>query len=245
MVDQRTASGGEERKREMDRRFKRYTRHARGVVTRAHDEARTLNHSYLGTEHLLLAITRDDGCNAAHVLEDLGAELSEVAESVEFLIHPGDEPFSGDPPHTPRLHAAVDLAEEEARSHGRTSIGTEDLLLGLLRQGENVATKVLAPFGVTAGLVRDRVGNDGFADREREAAATCHRGNVLTCRIDDRELGVIDLLVEAGIHTTHSDAAAWLIRAGIEANQPLVEGANSMLTEMERLRDEARGSGST
>ncbi|MDP9355219.1 MAG: hypothetical protein M3R02_08040 [Chloroflexota bacterium] len=228
----------------MDRRFKRYTRRARGVVTRAHDEARRLDHPYLGAEHLLLAITCDGGCNAARVLVDLGAELTEVAESVEFLVHPGDEPFSGDPPHTPRLRAAVDLAEEEARSHGRTSIGTEDLLLGLLRQGENVAAKVLAQFGVTTGLVRDRVGDAGFADREREAEETGRRGNVLNCRIDDHDLGVIDALVEAGIHTTPSDAASWLIRAGIEANRPLVGRVNSVLTEMCRLRDEARDSGS-
>lgn len=244
MGDQRTVSDDEQRRREIDKRFKRYTRRARGVVTRAHDEARRLDHPYLGAEHLLLAVTHDGGCNAAHILEDLGAALPEVAESVEFLVHPGDEPFSGDPPHTARLRAAVDLAEEEARSHSHASIGTEDLLLGLLRQGENVAAKVLVPFGVTTELVRDRVQNARFADRECEAEATGRKGNVLTCRIDDRDLGVIDSLVEVGIRTTRSDAASWLIRVGIEANRPLVERTNSMLVEMRRLRDEARGRGS-
>ncbi len=242
MADHRPASGGEGRGSEIDKHFKRYTRRARGVVTRAHDEARRLGHPYLGTEHLLLAVTRDGGCNAAHVLQDLGVELQELAESVEFLVHPGDQPFSGDPPHLPRLRAAVDLAEEEARARGRASIGTEDMLLGLLTQGENVAAKVLAPFGVTEGVVRDRVENAGFADREREAEATGRRGNVLTCRIDDRDLGVVDSLVEAGIRTTRSDAASWLLRAGIEANRPLVERVSSALTEIRRLRDEARGS---
>ncbi len=242
MDDQGPASDGEGRGIEIDKRFKRYTRRARGVVSRAHDEARRLGHPYLGTEHLLLAITRDGGCNAAHVLQDLGAELPELAESVEFLVHPGDQLFSGDPPHVPRLRAAVDLAEEEVRGRGRTSIGTEDLLLGLLRQGDNVAAKVLAAFGITTVLVRDRVKNAGFAEREREAEATGRRGNVLTCRIDDHDLGVVDSLVEAGIRTTRSDAASWLIRAGIEANRPLVERVGSALVEMRRLRDEARGS---
>lgn len=225
--------------------FKRYTHRARTLITEAHSEARRLNHPYLGTEHLLLAIVNDTECNAAQILANLGIDQNEIKESVTFFVHQGEEPFSGDPPHTPRLNAAIELSEEEARSRGLRAIGSEDLLFGLLSEAENVAARILLSFEATAPIVRNHIMRSGMQDRERDIEAAGSRPNILSCRIDDRDLSVIDALVEAGIRKTRSDAASWLIHAGIEANRSLVEKVDTMLVEIRRLRREADDTGCT
>lgn len=224
----------------LDRLVKRCTAQARRVVTRAREEARQLQHDYLGGEHLLLALMRDGRGNGARVLTALGIDLDEVDGTIAFMVPPGDAPRTGHLPPTPRLARAFALAEEEVRRRALPTIGTEDLLLGLVREGTNVGAKFLTKFDVTEEVVRDRVSRLG-PDREREPAAGV-KGNVLTCRVDDRDLAVIDALVEAGIRPTRSAAAAWLIHAGIEANHTLVDKVHSALAEIRRLRDEVQHS---
>ena len=214
------ASGEQQGEREqqdgVDRLVKRYTAQARRLVTRAREEARQLQHGYLGGEHLLLALVHDGRGNGARVLATLGVDFDEVDATIAFLVAPGDAPPAGQLRPTPRLSQAFDLAEEEARRRTLQTVGTEDLLLGLLREGTNVAAKLLAKFDVTEQAVRERVARLG-ADRERESGAGV-KGNVLTCRIDDHDLAAIDALVEAGIRPTRSAAAAWLIHAGLDCH---------------------------
>lgn len=226
---------------EVDRRFKRYTAQARQVLALARAEAQQRHHDYLGGEHLLLAIARDGRSNAAQMLTNLGIDLEEVTATVEFLVHPGTELATSNTPYTPRILGALDLAEDEARRNNHAAAGTDDLLLGLVREGTNVAAKVLSKFDVSLPRVRAQVERLASSDREREADAGRTKGNVLTCRIDDRDLAVLDALVEAGIRPTRSAAAAWLIHAGIEANRSLVDKVYAALTEIRRLRDEVQG----
>ncbi len=228
-----------------ERRFRRYTTQARQVMTHARTEAQQRNHDYLGGEHLLLALAHDLRSNAAQILGGLGVDLGEVIATINFLVHSGDHPAVVDPPYTSRLTSAIDFAEEEAQQSSHAAIGTDELLLGLVREGTNVAAKVLDKFGITLPAVREQVGRLASADREHDADTGRIKGNVLTCRIDNRDLAVIDALVEAGIRPTRSAAAAWLIHAGIETNHALIERVHAALTEIRRLRDEVQGTDPT
>ena len=117
-------------------RFDKFTERARKVLTLAQDEAQRFNHNYIGTEHLLLGLVREGDGVAARVLENLGVELNKVRTAVEFIIGRGDRPVVGEIGLTPRAKRVIELAVDEARRLGHNYIGTEHLLLGLVREGE-------------------------------------------------------------------------------------------------------------
>ncbi|HEX5506338.1 MAG TPA: Clp protease N-terminal domain-containing protein, partial [Thermomicrobiales bacterium] len=160
--------------------------------------------------------------------------------TIEFTVGAGRQSVVGALPRTPRLARALDLARQEARRLRRPVLGTEHLLVGLVEEGEGVAAVILKNFGLTADAVRERAAACA-ADSPREAGPAGPKSNVLTCRIDDADLETIDALVEAGLRSSRSDAAAWLIHAGIAANQALVERVYGTLAEIRRLRDELQG----
>ena len=136
--------------------FERFTDSARQVLVLAQEEARLLGHSFIGTEHLLLGLLHQDG-ETAHVLTDLGASLPAVRERVEETIGlTGGRP-SGSPPFTPRLKKVLELSLREALQLGHHNIGTEHILLGLVREGEGVACQVLVMLGIDLAEVRQRV----------------------------------------------------------------------------------------
>jgi hypothetical protein len=137
---------GRRRGRAEGRSFERFTEEARQVVVRAQDEARRLNHNYLGTEHLLLALLRDRQATAAQVLRDLGLALHDVRNEVKRIIGLGSEAPGGPIPLTPRAKKALELSR---RAAGDSPIWTEHLLLGLLDEGEGVAAHILKDRGVT------------------------------------------------------------------------------------------------
>lgn len=222
------------------RDFVRYSPRARHALALAEAEARRLNHTYLGQEHLLLALVRDGEGNAVDILAALGVDPAEVASTIEFTVGAGRQPVAGPLPRTPRLAQALDLARQEAHRLQRRVLGTEHLLLGLVEEDEGVAAVILKNFGLTADAVRERAATLD-ADSPREAAPAGPKSNVLTCRIDDADLETIDALVEAGLRSSRSDAAAWLIHAGIAANHALVERVYATLAEIRRLRDELQG----
>ena len=141
----------------MASRFEKFSERARRVLTIAQEEARSLNHSYIGTEHILLGLVREDECVAAKVLMNLGIGLSKVRSAVEFIIGRGEKPSSGETGLTPRAKKVIELAIDEARQMGHNYIGTEHLLLGLLREGEGVASSVLDSFGITLERARAEV----------------------------------------------------------------------------------------
>jgi ATP-dependent Clp protease ATP-binding subunit ClpA len=140
---------------------------------------------------------------------------------------------------TPRATKVMELAVDEARRRRQGYVGTEHLLLGLVREGEGIAAKVLKQFGVTPEVVRLQV-IEVLGTGGRAAEPVGPKANVITCRVDDRDLDAIDALVEAGIRSTRSDAASWLISAGIDAHRELFERVYATVAEIRNLRAEAQ-----
>ncbi len=138
--------------------FNRFTERARKVVILAKEEARRFNHDYIGTEHILLGLIREGEGVAASVLQKMGVSLENIRLEIEKLVQPGPATqIIGDIPFTPRAKKALELAAEEARSLGHNYIGTEHLLLGLIREGEGVASQVLLNLGLDLDKVRNEI----------------------------------------------------------------------------------------
>jgi ATP-dependent Clp protease ATP-binding subunit ClpA len=137
--------------------FERFTDRARRVVVLTQEEARLLNHNYIGTEHLLLALVRDDEGVAALALQQLGISHEAVRGQVEDIIGRGGSSPSDHMPFTPRSKKVLELSLREALQLGHDFIGTEHLLLGLVREGEGVAAQVLAKMGTNLAQVRSQV----------------------------------------------------------------------------------------
>jgi ATP-dependent Clp protease ATP-binding subunit ClpC len=135
-------------------RFDKFTERARRVLTLAQEEAQRFNHNYIGTEHLLLGLVREGDGVAAKVLANLGVELTKVRSAVEFIIGRGDRAVLGEIGLTPRAKKVIELAVDEARRLNHHYIGTEHVLLGLVREGEGIAASVLESLGVNLERVR-------------------------------------------------------------------------------------------
>jgi ATP-dependent Clp protease ATP-binding subunit ClpC len=137
--------------------FERFTERARQVVVLAQDEARALGHNHIGTEHLLLGLIREEQGLAVRVLSDLGVTLNEMRVEVERITGRGEAVETGQIPFTPRAKKVLELSLRESLSLGHNYIGTEHLLLGLVRDREGVAAQILAARGLDADRVRDAV----------------------------------------------------------------------------------------
>jgi Clp amino terminal domain, pathogenicity island component/UvrB/uvrC motif len=138
--------------------FERFTDRARRVVVLAQEEARLLHHAYIGTEHILLGLIREEGGVAAKALASLGIELQAVRDRVAEVCSEGeDEQPSGHIPFTPRAKRVLELSLREALQLGHNYIGTEHILLGLIREGEGVAARVLVELGASLNVTRQRV----------------------------------------------------------------------------------------
>jgi len=223
-------------------RFERFTERARRVLALAQEEARGFNHNYIGTEHLLLGIARDRDMVSAQILGNLGVSLATLRGEVEAVVGRGDKPSEGEVGYTPRANKVLELARDEATRLGHTYIGTEHLLLGMVLEGEGIAAGLLR----TLGVDYDRVYHE-MTERSLIAHGPAERGrakdNVVTFRVDDQDLAAIDALVEAGLRTTRSDATAWLVRMGIDANAELFEKVFATASEIRRLRQEVLTAG--
>src|SRR3982750_2120515 len=141
----------------MSDRFDKFTERARKVLQLAQEEAQRFNHNYIGTEHILLGLVREGDGVAARVLNNLGVELHKVRSAVEFIIGRGDRAVMGEIGLTPRAKKVIELAVDEARRLNHHYIGTEHLLLGLVREGEGIAAGVLESLGVNLEKVRAQV----------------------------------------------------------------------------------------
>ncbi len=137
--------------------FERFTDRARRVLVLAQEEARLLNHSFIGTEHILLGLIHEGEGVAAKALESLGISLEAVREKVEETIGPAGSAPTGSPPFTPRAKKVLELSLREALQLGHNYIGTEHMLLGLVREGEGVAAQVLVSLGADLSRVRHEV----------------------------------------------------------------------------------------
>jgi predicted enzyme related to lactoylglutathione lyase len=159
--------------------FERFTERARQVVVLAQDEARGLGHEYIGTEHLLLGMLREEEGVAAHVLAALGADIHEARAAVGAIVGRGGEVRVGQVPFTPRAKKVLELALKEALSLGHNSIGTEHILLGLVRENEGIGARVLLGMGIEATDVRDFVvrmlsGREPALRPVRDAGGVCN-----------------------------------------------------------------------
>src|SRR6187399_3405860 len=152
--------------------FERFTDRARRVVVLAQEEARMLNHNYIGTEHILLGLIHEGEGVAAKALESLGIALEGVRQQVEEIIGQGQQAPSGHIPFTPRAKKVLELSLREALQLGHNYIGTEHILLGLIREGEGVAAQVLVKLGADLNRVRQQVIQllSGYQGKEPAAA---------------------------------------------------------------------------
>ena len=137
--------------------FERFTDRARRVVVHSQEEAHLLDHNYIGTEHLLLALVDEGAGVAAEALDQLGVSRQGVRAQIEDIIGHGSSSPSGHIPFTPRSKKVLELSLREARQLGHHYIGTEHILLGLIREGEGVAAQVLVKMGVTLDQVRNKI----------------------------------------------------------------------------------------
>ncbi len=207
------------------------------VFTQAEVEARALEHNFIGTEHLLLALLAGPDNIGTQVLHTFGVTAERVRKALDYIYRQMGQ--QNDPPTeqpiglTPRAKAVVTLAASEAGGIHQGLITPELLLIGILREGEGLAAGILRTLGADLEKVRAQV----YAFLvNKEKIVSSPKGNVITCRIGDRDVDAIDALVEAGVRSTRSEAAAWLIHAGIDANKALFETVYGTVAEIRRLR---------
>jgi Clp amino terminal domain, pathogenicity island component len=157
----------------LDGVFERFTDRARSVLVLAQEEARLLNHSFIGTEHILLGLVRQGDGVGARALESSGITLDAVRQKVEEAVGMAGTTPSASPPFTPRAKKVLELALREALQLGHSYIGTEHILLGLVREGEGVAATVLVSLGADLGLVRQKVSQlmSGYSEEEHSGDA--------------------------------------------------------------------------
>ncbi len=211
----------------------------------ADEEAAQFNHNYIGTEHLLLGLLREEEGIAFRVLKESGIELQRVRAAIAYIIGKATpQPPSTERGLTPRAQVVVTLAISEGwRSSTDHYVGTEHLLLGLIREGEGIGAAVIANLGVPLEQVRSKVLQaivERVSTTEPPKDTIKNKSNVVTCRIDDQDMSAIDALVEVGIRSTRSDAASWLIHTGIEANASILESVFETVTEIRQLRTKAQ-----
>jgi ATP-dependent Clp protease ATP-binding subunit ClpA len=181
--------------------FERFTDGARRVVVMAQEEARMLNHNYIGTEHILVGLVRDDDGVAGEGLESLGISVEAVRQQVEEIVGKGEQAPSGHVPFTPRAKKVLELSLREALQLGHDYIGTGHILLGLIREGDGVAAQVLVRLGADLNQMRQQViqrlhrfpGED-----EPESIRAVQRPGLLS-RIDAIELRLSILEQRVGI----------------------------------------------
>src|ERR671923_1647109 len=158
--------------------FERFDEQARRVVVLAQEEARMLNHNYIGTEHILLGLLHEKQSVAGRALASLGVGLDAVRQQIEEIIGRGEQAPSGHVPFTKRAKKTLELSLRESLQLGHTYIGTEHILLGLLREGEGVAAQVLVKLGAELSRVRQQVIQlmQGYQGQQTAEAGTGGRG---------------------------------------------------------------------
>ena len=159
--------------------FERFTDRARRVIVLAQEEARMLNHNYIGTEHILLGLIHEGEGVAAKALESMGISLEDVRREVEEIIGQGSQPHTGHIPFTPRAKKVLELSLREGLQMGHKYIGTEFLLLGLIREGDGVAAQVLTKLGADLPRVRQQVIQllSGYEGGQQEGGSSTGQGS--------------------------------------------------------------------
>ena len=141
----------------MASRFEKFSERARRVLSLAQEEAQRFNHNYIGTEHILLGLVRENEGTAAKVLGGLSIELNKIRSAVEFIIGKGDTAASGEIGLTPRAKKVIELAVDEARRLNHPYIGTEHILLGITKETEGIAAKVLINLSIDLSKIQSAI----------------------------------------------------------------------------------------
>lgn len=202
-------------------RFERFSQRARKVLALAQEEAQRFNHNYIGTEHLLLGLIREGEGVAAKVLGNLGVDLAKARSAVEFIIGRGQRATVGATGLTPRSRTVIELAIDEAHRLGHHYVGTEHLLLGLVREGEGIAAGVLDSLGVRLDQVRQRtimVLSQSNSRRAGDGASAA----AVWCSLEAHQLAAVDSLVASGIRRTREEVVAWLLALGLQTQGELL-----------------------
>jgi ATP-dependent Clp protease ATP-binding subunit ClpC len=158
--------------------FERFTERARLVLVYAQEEARGLRHNYLGTEHILLGLLRDDESVATQALASFDVTIEEVRAHIARIVGQGDEVLTGQIPFTPRAKKVLELSLREAMGLGHNYIGPEHILLGIVRENDGVAARVLLEFDASADAVRSEVG--GVLSRKPQSRGLPQEGGDAT-----------------------------------------------------------------
>jgi ATP-dependent Clp protease ATP-binding subunit ClpA len=206
--------------------FERFTDRARRVVVLAQEEARLLNHNYVGTEHLLLGLAHEGQGVAAIALERLGIRLEAVRSQVEEVIGQGQRAPTGHLPFTPRAKKVLELSLRESQQLGHDYIGTEHLLLGLVREGEGVAAQVLIRLGADLPRVRQQVVQllSGYAGGPEAATGTpVHTTVPEDLREAEEQLAQVRRQKQAAIEAQDFDRAAALRDQELQLLERLAE----------------------
>lgn len=221
----------------------KFSEKAQQALLFASEEAQLFNHNFIGTEHLLLGLLHEGTGTAARILNECGVDLQKVRKAVEFIVGRGKEPVEGEPGLTPRSQVVIAMAVSEGWRTPGHHIDTEQLLLGIIREGEGIGAAIIERVGTSLEQVRARVLqallNQNIPVEPLKETAK-NKNNVVACRVDGNDLDAIDMLVEVGIRTTRSDAASWLIHAGIEANRSVLESVQATVGEIRQLRSRAQ-----
>jgi ATP-dependent Clp protease ATP-binding subunit ClpA len=223
--------------------FERFTNQSRRVVVLAQEEARLLNHNYIGTEHLLLGMLHEGTGTAAIALTSAGITLEAAQAEVESIIGQGTQVPTGHIPFTSRAKKCLELSLREALQLGATYIGTGHLLLGLIRTGDGVGTQILDRLGADLGQLRDRV----TAELENDPEAAQDRGEppiVRPGRQGDSIRRLLDTIdsrlrsIEGHLGITQAEPEVGGSTGGAAGASSQVAGASSQVAEIGRLNAE-------
>jgi ATP-dependent Clp protease ATP-binding subunit ClpA len=221
------------------RLFERFTEGGRRAILHSEEEAKRLNRSAVQPEHIFLGLVSDTDKVAGTILAQLGVTIDVARQKVEAIAGRGDSaPRDREIRFSAEAKRVLRFALDEARHLGHGYLGTEHMLLALFHLDDasgGVVLEVMRQFQLSGERVRELV-----MQRVGAPAVEETRNNVLMCRVSSLDLGAIDTLVEAGVSATRSEAAAWLIRAGIEGNKALFERLQSTVLEIRRLREQAQ-----
>jgi len=212
----------------------RFTPRAKRAVQLAEEDAKRLGHATLGTHHLLLGLLREGEGIAAGALIRQGLSVEAVRAAVTKMATPVASEEDGR-----AWERAIAHAQQASQNLGHSYLGTEHLLLALLDDESSAALVVLRGLAVDPGAVAAEL-RVVMSLAPGTYVIRGPKDNVVTCRVDDAALNAIDALIEAGIRSTRSDAAAWLIQSGIEANREFFVQVYSTVAEIRRLRERAQ-----
>ena len=225
--------------------FDKYTDGAKRVLMLAQEEARRLKHNYIGTEHLLLGLVREGEGIAAETLFDRSVDLTKVRKAVEFTIGRGERIAAGNINLTPRAKKVIELAAEAARRLDHNYIGTEHLLLGLLREGEGIGAAVLESLGVDLAELRSALevfASPEGSSREEEPSRPAERAAAAEVRLTPRAIKALELAAEEARRFGHSQIGTGhlligLVREGEGIGARILQGLG---VNLQRLRKQVR-----